>query len=158
MLALDLEGLIGMLPPTEMRALYDYMPLVMDDYNETVGAFATFATIDLRSLGTSTAAADSGATRVIVESFDIAFSSFFLELEGTISFDGACFEVTIDDQGGNLSDLGDIPETINSCDPDIADALGQGLGQGLGTVETPDFLSDLGAAEVGILVVEEDGR
>ncbi len=151
-LALDLEGLVGLLPPTEMRALYDYMPLVMGDYNETVGAFGSFVTIDLKSLGTSVSSAENGK-RVKIESFDIVFSSFFFEVDGAISYDGECFDITINDQGGALSGFGgQIPEHINSCDPAIADSLGSGL------IETPDFLGDLGAANTGILVVEEDGR
>ncbi len=153
-LSLDLEGLIGMLPPTEMRALYDYMPLVMDDYNETVGAFGSFVTIDLESLDTSVSDAENGK-RVQIDAFDIAFSSFFFEIDGAISYDGACFDITINDQGGALSDLGgQIPEHLNSCDSAIADQLGSGLTG----IETPDFLGDLGAAETGLVAVEEGGR
>jgi hypothetical protein len=155
LLSLDLEGLIGMLPPTEMRALYDYMPLVMDDYNETVGAFGSFITIDLHSLGTSVADADGGAKRVTIDSFDIEFSSFFLEIDGAITFDGACFDITINDQGGALSGFGAaVPEHINTCDADLAGALGSDITG----VETPDFLGDLGSAETGLIAVEEDGR
>jgi hypothetical protein len=154
-LALDLEGLIGMLPPTEMRALYDYMPLVFDDYNETVGAVGSFVTIELESLGTSVSDAANGAKRVQIETFDIVFSSFFFEVDGAIRYDGACFDVTINDAGGALSEFGAaIPENINSCDPAIADALGSGLTG----VEMPDFLGDLGAAETGLVAVEENGR
>ncbi len=155
LLSLDLEGLIGMLPPTEMRALYDYMPLVMADYNETVGAFGSFVTIDLNSLGTSVTDAGDNTKRVKIESFDLAFSSFFLEIDGAISFDGACFDITINDASGTLSGFGaPIPDHINTCDSEIADALGSGLTG----IETPDFLGDLGAADTGILAVEEDGR
>ncbi|MDH3539597.1 MAG: hypothetical protein OEP52_06360 [Acidimicrobiia bacterium] len=154
-LALDLEGLIGMLPPTEMRALYDYMPLVFDDYNETVGALGSFVTIELKSLGTSVSDAGNGAKRVRIDTFDIAFSSFFVEVDGTISFDGACFDITINDAGGALSQFGAaIPENINSCAPEIANALGSGLTG----VEMPDFLGDLRAAETGLIAVEENGR
>lgn len=155
LLSLDLEGLVGMLPPTEMRALYDYMPLVMDDYNETVGAFGSFITIDLTSLGTSVSDADNGAKRVKIETFDMAFSSFFLEIDGAISFDGACFDITLNDQSGALSEFGaEIPDHINTCDQDVADMLGSGLTG----VEMPDFLGDLGAADTGLLAVQEDGR
>lgn len=154
-LALDLEGLIGMLPPTEARALYDYMPLVFDDYNETVGAVGSFVTIDLNSLGTSVSDAENGAKRVQIKTFDIAFSSFFFEVDGAITYDGACFDITINDAGGALSEFGGaIPEHINSCDSEIADALGAGMGG----LEMPDFLGDLGAAETGLVTVEEDGR
>ena len=155
LLNLNLEGLIGMLPPTEMRALYDYLPLVMDDYNETVGAFGSFITIDLQSLGTSVEDADGGAKRVKIESFDIAFSSVLLEIDGAINFDGACFDITINDQGGALSQFGAaVPEHINSCDADLAGALGSDITG----VETPDFLGDLGTANTGLIAVEEDGR
>ncbi len=155
LLSLDLEGLVGMLPPTEMRALYDYMPLVMDDYNETVGAFGSFITIDLTSLGTSVSDADNGAKRVKIETFDMAFSSFFLEIDGAISFDGACFDITLNDQSGALSEFGaEIPDHINTCDQEVADMLGSGLTG----VEMPDFLGDLGAADTGLLAVQEDGR
>lgn len=155
LLSLDLEGFIGMLPPTEMRALYDYLPLVMDDYNETVGAFGSFITIDLQSLGTSVADADGGAKRVKIDNFDIAFSSFFLEIDGAISYDGACFDITINDQSGALSQFGAaVPEHINSCDADLAGALGSDITG----VETPDFLGDLGNADTGLIAVEEDGR
>ena len=155
LLSLDLEGLIGMLPPTEMRALYDYMPLVMDDYNETVGAFGSFITIDLTSLGTSVSDAADGAKRVKIETFDIAFSSFLMEIDGAISFDGACFDITLNDQSGALSQFGtDIPDHINTCDQEIADMLGSGMTG----MEMPDFIGDIGAAETGLLAVEEDGR
>ncbi|MGI9648537.1 MAG: hypothetical protein ACR2OI_08465 [Acidimicrobiia bacterium] len=155
LLSLDLEGLIGMLPPTEMRALYDYMPLVMADYNETVGAFGSFITIDLRSLGTSVTDAEGGAKRVKIENFDIEFSSFFLEIDGAINYDGACFDITINDQGGALGEFGAaVPEHINSCDADLAGALGSDITG----VETPDFLGDLGTANTGLIAVEEDGR
>lgn len=155
LLSLDLAGLIGMLPPEEMRALYDYMPLVMDDYNETVGAFASFATVDLTALGTSVSDAQGGAKRVKIESFDITFSSFFLEIDGVISFDGTCFDISINDAGGALSGFGtEIPDHINTCDPETADLLGSGMTG----VETPDFLSDLGGANTGVVTVEEDGR
>lgn len=155
LLSLDLEGLIGMLPPTEMRALYDYMPLVMDDFNETIGAFGSFITIELTSLGTSVSDAANGAKRVKIETFDIAFGSFFMEIDGAISFDGACFDITLNDQSGALSGFGaEIPDRINTCDQAVADMLGSGM---TGT-EMPDFLSDLGAADTGILAVEEDGR
>lgn len=154
-LSLDLEGLIGLLPPTEMRALYDYIPLVMSDYNETVGAVSSFVTIELNSLGTSVSDADGGAKRVKIEGFDISFSSFFLEIDGAITYDGACFDITINDQGGTLSQFGGaIPEHINSCDTDLTGALGPDLGG----VETPDFLGDLGTANTGLIAVEEDGR
>lgn len=152
LLALDLEGLIGMLPPTEMRALYDYMPLVMSDYNETVGAFGSFVTIDLTSLGTSVSDAANGAKRVKIETFDIALSSVFLEIDGAISFDGSCFDITLNDSGGALSGFGtEIPDHINTCDQEIADMLGSGV-TGL---EMPDFLSDIGAAETGLIAVKE---
>ncbi|MBT8246740.1 MAG: hypothetical protein KJN73_02930 [Acidimicrobiia bacterium] len=155
LLSLDLEGLIGMLPPTEMRALYDYMPLVMDDFNETVGAFGSFVTIDLISLGTSVSDAADGAKRVKIDAFDIAFSSFFMEIDGAISFDGACFDVTINDANGTLSGFGaEIPESINSCDPALADMLGSGLTG----VDMPDFLGDIAAADTGLLAVKEGDR
>jgi len=155
LLSLDLEGLIGMLPPTEMRALYDYMPLVMDDYNETVGAFGSFITIDLTSLGTSVSDAADGAKRVKIETFDIAFSSFLMEIDGAISFDGACFDISLNDQSGALSQFGtDIPDHINTCDPELADMLGSGMTG----MDLPDFIGDIGAADTGLLAVEEDGR
>ncbi|MBT8217517.1 MAG: hypothetical protein HKO63_08565 [Acidimicrobiia bacterium] len=159
LLSLDLEGLIGMLPPTEMRAVYDYMPLVMDDYNETVGAFGSFVTIELIDLGTSVSDAEFDAKRVKVESFDIEFSSFFLEIDGSLVFDGECFEIEINDQAGNLSGFGaEIPDRINSCDPELADALGGGFSGGLTQPDMPDFVGDIGAANIGFLAVEEDGR
>jgi hypothetical protein len=155
LLSLDLEGLIGMLPPTEMRAMYDYMPLVIDDFNESVGAFGGFITIDLTSLSTSVSDAADGAKRVKIEAFDIAFGSFFLEVDGAISFDGTCFDITINDQGGALSGFGaEIPDHINSCDLEAANMLGFGTTG----VEMPDFLGDLGSADTGLLAVEEDGR
>ena len=160
-LSLDLEGLISMLPPDEMRALYDYMPLVMDDFNETVGAFGSFVTIDLQDLGTSVSDAQNGAKRVKIDTFEIDFASFFLEIDGSISYDGQCFEITINDQAGNLSGFGaEIPDTINTCDPDIADALGGGLGGfgGAPVPQPPELLSDIGAANIGMVAVEEDGR
>ncbi len=154
LLSLDLEGLIGMLPPTEMRALYDYMPLVLDDYNETVGAFGSFVTIDLASLDTSVSDADNGAKRVKVETFDISFASFFLEIDGAISFDGTCFDISINDQGGALGEFGaEIPDHINTCDPAIADSLGSGVTG----MEMPEFLSDLSTANTGLLAVEDGG-
>lgn len=153
-LALDLEGLIGMLPPTEMRAMYDYMPLVMSDYNETVGAFGSFVTIDLQDLGTTVSNAENGK-RVQIETFDITFSSVFLEIDGAISFDGSCFDIAINDGGGALDGFGvAIPDHINTCDPETVDQLGSGLAG----IEMPDFLNDLGAAQTGLVAVEEDGR
>ena len=162
LLSLDLEGLVAMLPPDEMRALYDYMPLVFDDFEETVGAFGSFVTIDLQALGTTVSDAADGGKRVKIDTFDIAFASFFLEIEGSISFDGQCFDIAINDQAGNLSGFGaEIPDRINTCDPDLANALGGGLDGGLGAVQppdTPDFLADLGAANTGIVAVEEGGK
>lgn len=156
LLTLDLEGLIATLPPTEMRALYDYLPLVMDDYNETVGAFASFVTITMDGLETSVTEADSGAARVKVDSFALSFSSFFLEVEGAIAYDGSCFDITLNDVGGNFGEFGgEIPEHINTCDPEFADPFGA---SGMSGIEPPDFLGDLRAAEIGILAVEEDGR
>ncbi len=153
-LALDLEGLIGMLPPTEMRALYDYLPLAMDDFDSAVGGFGAFITIDLKSLGTSVSDADDGAKRVKVETFDIAVDSMF-DIDGTISFDGTCFDVTIDDPTGALSQFGvPVPDHINSCDP----ALGGTLGSGVPGFELPAFPGELANANTGLLVVEENGR
>ena len=157
-LSLDLEGLISMLPPEEMRALYDYMPLVMDDFDETVGAVGSFVTIDLQSLGTTVSDAADGGKRVKIDTFDIAFASFFLEIDGSISFDGQCFDIAINDQAGNLGGFGaEVPDRINTCDPEIANALGGGLG-GAQLPDTPDFLADIGAANMGIVAVEEGGK
>jgi hypothetical protein len=155
LLSLDLEGLIGMLPPGEMRALYDYMPLVMADYDQTVGAFGSFVSIDLASLSTSVSDAANGAKRVKIDGFDITFDSFFLEIDGAISYDGACFDLTINDQGGALGGFGtEIPDHLNSCDPELAGALGSGVSG----IEMPDFLGDLGTAETGLIAVEDGGR
>ena len=164
-LSLDLEGLVAMLPPGEMRALYDYMPLVFDDFDETVGAFGNFVTITLEPFKAGDLTIDrirDGAERVKINSFVINFASFFLEIDGSISFDGQCFDIAINDQAGALSGFGaDVPDRINTCDPELANALGGGLSSGLGGVQlpdTPDFLGDIGAANTGIVAVEENGK
>lgn len=149
LLELDLEGLAVLLPPDEMRALHDYLPLVLDDYNQQVGTLAAFINIELDSLETTTSDAGDGKVRVAVDTFAVSFESPFLEIDGAITFDGQCFDVAINDNGGNLSGLGEIPPRINSCE--LEDQLGA-------TAQVPDFLTAVKSAEVGLIAVEaEDG-
>lgn len=148
-LDLDLEGLVSMLPPEEMRALYDYLPLVLDDFDEQVGLLGAFVDIRLDSLETNSSNAADGRVRVAIETFAVSFESAFLEIDGSLAFDGECFDIAINDNGGNLSGFGELPPRINSCD--VESELGSAL-------ELPDFLGDVQPATTGLIAVEEDGR
>ena len=150
LLDLDLEGLVGMLPPEEMRALYDYLPLILDDYNQQVGTLGAFVDIQLDALETTTTGAGDGKVRVAVTSFAISFDSLFLEIDGSINFDGKCLDVAVNDRGGNLSGFGELPPRINTCD--LQNELGS-------AADLPEFLSDIGSAQVGLIAVQgEDKR
>ncbi len=73
---LDVRGVIGMLPPDEMRVLYDYGPLFADDADEAAAEFraedgfeAELRELELRSTGSG------DRRRVVIDAFDVAFST-----------------------------------------------------------------------------------
>lgn len=146
LLDLDLAGFVGMMSPDETGALYDYLPLVMDDYNEQIATLGAFVDVQLDSLETSASSAGDGRVRVAIDAFAVSFQSPFLEVDGTIDFDGECVDIAINDRGGSLSGFGELPPRINSCD--LTDTFGVAGG-------VPDLLANVGPTNAGIIVVQE---
>lgn len=145
----DLEGMLTQLDPEEMRVLYDYAPLFIDDGQEVIDAGLE----DLREMGVSWNISDldvrsedrRGRTVVIVEGFTLSGS---LESNTAIlDFRDKCVSVKV-----SGPDIGEIDEGF--CEGDDLEQIDQ-----LGTV--PEFFTTLENLEfdtAGITVVERYGR
>lgn len=87
-LSLDLGRVIGHLPPDEMRVLYDYMPLVLDEANQEAdearadGYEASLNRLDLHAEG------DGDTRRVVIDG--LAVNGGADEQSITYSWDGSC--------------------------------------------------------------------
>lgn len=98
---LDAEAAIAMLPPDEMRVLYDYGPLFVDDADEAAdevredGWEMTVDRLDLHAEG-------DGAERIVVlDGFDVSMEGGGDSLHAT--FDGEC--TTLEGRGMGLASL-----------------------------------------------------
>jgi hypothetical protein len=140
--AYDLEQLIALTPPQEMRALHDYAPLFLSSAREAAsqlkdntGLVITITRLDLDPSG-------SGDRR------SVAVTGFAAHVEsndgsGDVDFDGKCLTVT-----GDLAK--DLPNgTQKSCTGDISpEVTDLGLEDLAGRVGQP----------LTITVVKEDGK
>jgi hypothetical protein len=140
--AYNLEQLIALTPPQEMRALHDYAPLFLTGAREATsqlkdntGLVITITRLDLDPSG------DGDRRSVAVTGFAAHVESN--DGSGDVDFDGKCFTVT-----GDLAK--DLPNgTQKSCTGDISPAVADlGLDDLAGRVGQP----------LTITVVKEDGK
>jgi len=167
---LDLEKVIGMLPPDEMRAVYDYAPLFLPDAKKS---------IDKNSSGFSgkvnrfdTRVEGEGAVRkVFVTGFDIEVGDTYEKIHAT--WDGSCvvydesstsrysYETSSGSSGsGASSSSGSSNGPTTQTHGEICTNKPSSVTR-QGTSTTNDF--DLGAfngltGEYAVVVVERDGR
>jgi hypothetical protein len=156
---LDADRVLTLLDPVEAAALYDYSPMFMADVQTSLDEVRTQAAVggfdwDLDSIDFVSAEANG---RQLVN-FNSMAASFSVESQGTtasgsITIDGGCSVITIDD------------EPMNSCDTQTGqqaaelERLGDELlaiaGLSDTTMNTFDKLTQV---DRGITVVERDGR
>ncbi len=158
-LDLDADQMLTLMDPEEAAALYDYSPLFMQDVQDSLDEARTQA--DAIGLDWSLDSIDFTATeangRQLV-SFNSMKASFSIESDsmsmgGSITTEGECVLITVDD------------ETVNSCDAQddgqvaelsrLQDELLQIADLSEVTMNSFDKLS---AVERGVTVVERDGR
>ena len=142
---LDLERAIGYLPPDEMRVLYDYAPLFLDDVRSAAdetradGFTASLDRLDLRSEG------DGEIRRVMVDGMDIRVG--ISEGEGVrVTSDGTCtvMESTYRTYSGRFESVGSVIE-----DGTVSGGSGGG---------TSGRVDDEGRLETTRMEICEDGR
>jgi hypothetical protein len=163
-LDLDLAGVIGMLPPDEMRVLYDYVPLFLDEAEEAAQeARDDGFDAEVRELGVR--ADGSGSTRrVVVESFDITAG---IEGEDSVraTWDGACvaMEITYDDEWDSWD--GDrLTDRFEGCNDGTVEVNGESIFEDeeelFDEVITPmqDMFGGDGSAMLAFTVVESGGK
>jgi hypothetical protein len=148
--ALDLERMISLLPPDEMRALQRYAPLFMEDAQEEMDEFADDEGFSLTTDGLSfdTTSVDGG-TRVVptagtitMETDEGGFS--FSVADGCVEMTGELGEDFSDEYGDAHVCTGDLEE----IDSDLSDEEREALGD-LGAI--------FGEMEPGVVVVERSG-
>ena len=145
--ALDLEGILTQLDPEEMAALYDYSPLFLSEGQRVVDDFLD----QVRSSGASWKLSDlvlrtdtsKGRTAVVVDGFSFVGSSADLAFELTLAEGCTTFVVESDF-------LAPVNET--TCGDELK-AGGETIGDLL-----DDPYSNLALSDLGITVVERDGR
>jgi hypothetical protein len=163
-LDLDLAGVIGMLPPDEMRVLYDYVPLFLDEADEAAqevrddGFDADVRELSLRTDG-------SGSTRrVVVESFEIA-AGVDDGGSGTATWDGECFafEITYEDEWESWD--GDrLTDRFEGCNDGTVEVNGESIFEDedelFDEVVAPmqDMFGGDGSAMLAFTVVETGGK
>lgn len=149
---LDLERAIGYLPPDEMRVLYDYAPLFLDDARAAAdetranGFSASVDRLDLRVEG------DGGTRRVTVDGMDVRAT--IGDGEGArITSDGTCtvLESTYRTYTTRFEPVGGVLDGGS----DSVETGGPGGGSGGGSTERFDDEADL---ETTRMEVCEDGR
>lgn len=144
-IALDLERAVGSLPPDEMRVLYDYAPLFLDEVRAAAddtradGFTASLDRLDLRSEG------DGETRRVMVDGMDIRVG--ISEGEGVrVTSDGTCtvMESTYRTYAGRFESVGSVIE-----DGTVSGGSGGG---------TSGRFDDEGRLETTRMEICEDGR
>jgi hypothetical protein len=138
--AYDVERIIALTPPEEMKALHDYAPLFLPDAEQAVADMksetdlaVTVTRLDLSASGSD----DRGSVAITGVAIHIESSEF----SGDVDFDGKCITLT--------GDLADEAGTQKSCTGDISPEVEElGLGDLVGRVENP----------FAITVVKEDGK
>ncbi len=126
---LDIEGLIALLPPDEMRVLHDYAPLFLDDAEAEIAEVRDEIDITIDDLGLEVEG--DGDTRVVTLQ-SVSASGMTPDGDFEVSFEGDCFEGTFDG------------ETEEFCIDEAAESLGI-------------FEGSLTALGTTVTVVQEDG-
>ncbi len=103
---LDVEGAVALLPPDEMAAAYDYVPVLLDDQTRDELAGTTDLTVSDVSLRTEE---DGDTARVTVDSFTV--TGEVDGTTGTITWSDGCLVSEPDDPSES---------SFNSCDEGIA--------------------------------------
>jgi hypothetical protein len=142
--ALDLEAVIAMLPPDEMRALQDYAPLFLDDADEAIAdARDKGLSITVDSLGL-TASGESDTRRVTVDDYTVS-----------VEYDGEEFDIAYDGECTTFDGSDDL------FDEDFGLSVGGPMCTGTAKdVADAGLLGSVAAGGVGgaVVVVERDGR
>jgi hypothetical protein len=147
---LDLERMISLLPPDEMRALQVYAPLFLEDAQADVEDFREDEEFDLTvdELDLETSDIDGG-TRVIPTGGTITVRDY--TGESTVSYRDGCLEVT----GAAEEDFEDDFGDTRVCTDELA-----GSGSGLSEEDEAE-IAELGALfadfEPGVVAVERNG-
>jgi hypothetical protein len=138
----DLEQIVALTPPQEMRALHDYAPLFLDNARNASADLKSSSDLTVMITRLDLAPSGSGDRR------KVAITGFAVHVESTdgsgdVEFDGKCFSVT-----GYLAQ--DLPNgSQKSCAGDISPTVNDlGLNDLAGRVHDP----------LAITVVKEDGK
>ncbi len=159
---LDAETAIALLPPDEMRALYDYAPLFLPELDQSVGQAredGVWITVNDLQLSVD---GDGSVRRVRFESYDIEMVDEYSSSH--VTYDGECTTSTTtydysesiefyDDYGSDTTEPTEQTDEYRYCrgdEPDDDTYLGGLLDLG--------FFSAVSEVEPGLTVVEVDGR
>ena len=147
---LDLERMIALLPPDEMRALQTYAPLFLDDAQQSLDEYRTDEGFDIRVDGLELeSSAVEGGTRVVPTAGTVTIGTD--EGDVAVSLSDNCIEVS----GDLATDFEDEFGGTRVCADDLGD-----LGGDLTPQEEADLreLGQLfGGLRPGLVVVERDG-
>lgn len=148
--ALDLERMIAMLAPDEMRALQVYAPLFLDDAQADIEEYRAEegfeATVEEMEFETSDV---DGGTRVVPTAATFSFETY--EGEMSLSYGDGCVEVSGDLAEDFVEDIGDTrvcTDDLDSIETDLDEEDAEALRE-LGELFT-DF-------QPGVVVVQRDG-
>jgi hypothetical protein len=129
--AYDVERIVALTPPEEMKALHDYAPLFLPDAEQAIAEMksntdvvVTITRLDLDASGSG----DRRSVTITGGALHVASS----DVNGDVDFDGKCITVT-----GDLADQGSTGSK-KSCTGDISPAVEDlGLGDLVGRVSNP---------------------
>jgi hypothetical protein len=159
---LDAARAVTLLPPDEMRSLYDYAPLFLPEANEAAarareeGTAITVSDLELSVEG------DGSVRRVRFEAYDIEmvdeYSTSRVAYDGecttsTTTYDYSRSEAFYDDYGTDPSEPTEQTDEFRYCRGDDLDDEPY-----LGGLLDLGFVSSISEVEPGLTVVEIDGR
>jgi hypothetical protein len=147
--AMDLEGMIALLPPDQMRALHVYSPLFLEDAQTDIEEFRAEEglniTVDGLEFDTSSV---QGGTRVVPTAGSVTVDDY--ESQTTVSYRDGCVEVS----GDEAADFEDEFGTTRVCPDDIGDLGDLSEEEEADLREIGELFADF---EPGVVVVERDG-
>jgi hypothetical protein len=156
---LDADGMLTLMDPEEAAALYDYSPLFMNTLQESLDEAKNQADaigLDWNLDSIDFTAVEANGRQLV--SFNSMKASFSIESEsvsmgGSITTEGECAVITIDD------------DTVNTCDSQTdeqAEEFTRLRDELVGIADLSDLtmsaFDKLSAVERGVTVVERDGR
>ncbi|MGH9211438.1 MAG: hypothetical protein ACRD2C_12265 [Acidimicrobiales bacterium] len=146
---LDLERMIALLPPDQMRALHVYAPLFLEDAQADIEDFRAEEGVDITVDGLEfDSSSVAEGTRVTPTAGRITVDSF--EGETSVAYADGCIEVS----GEEAVEFEDEFGTNRVCPDDVGDLGDLSEEEEADLRELGELFSDL---EPGIVVVERDG-